>query len=196
VHENIEAFGGDPEKVTLFGDSAGAGSISSHFFSKESWPYFQRAILQSGSITFSYGIVNMAAAKILSQKFINSVNCTNDEHALECLQNLTTHQVLEHYRTTRYSMTRDFLLPVVDGDFYPDVPAVLLKQGKHKKLDILLGVCKHEAFLWNFGHLHHNQSTSYYVNHFKRALRFTLQGLLKLYLILLKGMYFMWPCKD
>lgn len=180
VNKNIEAFGGDPNKVTLFGESSGAGSVSSHFFSEKSWPYFQRAILQSGSISFSYGIVPiMSIAKAMSLKFISAVNCPNDLHALECLQKLTTNQVLEHYRTSKYSMTTDFLLPVVDGDFYPDIPAKLLEQGKHKKLDIMLGVCQHEAFLWNFGHLHHNQSTSYYVNHFKNTLQFTLQGLLK-----------------
>jgi len=46
VHENARAFGGDPAKITLFGESAGAASVSSHLVASGSWPYFRNAILQ------------------------------------------------------------------------------------------------------------------------------------------------------
>ena len=49
VHENIEAFGGDPEHVFLFGQSAGAQSVSAHLMSEASWPYFSSAGMQSGA---------------------------------------------------------------------------------------------------------------------------------------------------
>lgn len=48
VHENIKQFGGDPQQVTLFGESAGGHSVGLHMISPGSYPYFKRAILQSG----------------------------------------------------------------------------------------------------------------------------------------------------
>ena len=48
VQRNGAAFGGDVSRVTIFGESAGAGSVSFHLISSRSWPLFHRAIIQSG----------------------------------------------------------------------------------------------------------------------------------------------------
>lgn len=48
VHNNIKQFGGDPQQVTLFGESAGGHSVGLHMISPKSYPFFKRAILQSG----------------------------------------------------------------------------------------------------------------------------------------------------
>ncbi|XP_058456716.1 uncharacterized protein LOC131434086 [Malaya genurostris] len=50
VHENIKFFGGDPNNVTLFGESAGSWSTFLHYLSKNSRKYFHRAICQSGVV--------------------------------------------------------------------------------------------------------------------------------------------------
>ena len=47
IQANIVEFGGDPEQVTLFGQSSGATSVSVHLVSPDSWPLFQYAILES-----------------------------------------------------------------------------------------------------------------------------------------------------
>jgi para-nitrobenzyl esterase len=49
VQGAIVAFGGDPHSVMIFGESAGAGSVSNHLAMPNSWPFFHRAALESGS---------------------------------------------------------------------------------------------------------------------------------------------------
>lgn len=58
VRDNIHHFGGDPKQVTLFGESAGAVSVSLHLLSALSRDLFQRAILESGSPTAPWAIIS------------------------------------------------------------------------------------------------------------------------------------------
>lgn len=48
ISENIAAFGGDPARLTIFGESAGSGSVSCHLVMPASWPYFSKAMMESG----------------------------------------------------------------------------------------------------------------------------------------------------
>ena len=56
VKENIAAFGGNPNAITLFGLSAGAASVSAHTLSPGSWKYFDRVILQSGNMLTNWSL--------------------------------------------------------------------------------------------------------------------------------------------
>ena len=48
VRENIASFGGDPASITIFGESAGAGSVSSHLSMPSSTPFYDAAVMESG----------------------------------------------------------------------------------------------------------------------------------------------------
>jgi carboxylesterase type B len=85
VQDNIAAFGGDKDQVTIFGESAGAQSVQFHLLSKESQPYYQRAIIQSclehpypdrsSANKITEGIVNHLKLTFKCQLFHNNDEC-------------------------------------------------------------------------------------------------------------------------
>ena len=86
VHENIEAFGGDPEKVTIFGDSAGGMSVTYQSLFPDNEGLFQRAIAQSGSLWQS----PMNEPHQDAERLGKLVGCEQTESSalIECLQDI------------------------------------------------------------------------------------------------------------
>ncbi|XP_002937472.3 cholinesterase [Xenopus tropicalis] len=146
INENIAAFGGNPDRVTIFGHSAGAASVGFHLISPKSYPYYNRAIVQSGSGTSNWALNSEERAKRLALKLAEVLECpqTDDDAIITCLLNedpkhLTEKQLLakEPYALTQF-------LPIVDHDFLVDVPENVLGQSM-KRTDILLGITKDDG---------------------------------------------------
>ncbi|MCB8840542.1 carboxylesterase/lipase family protein [Aurantimonas sp. VKM B-3413] len=83
VRENIAAFGGDPGRVTLCGESAGAASVAFHLVSERSKPLFSQAILQSGAFNLFYP---RDKAVTVNRAILNSLGISNDPDALFALK--------------------------------------------------------------------------------------------------------------
>ena len=71
IHKNIKQFGGDPERITLFGESAGAVSVGLHLLSPKSRPFFNNAILESSGPSAKWAVLSPQIAKYRSEKFLD-----------------------------------------------------------------------------------------------------------------------------
>ncbi|OCT66584.1 cholinesterase [Xenopus laevis] len=152
VYENIAAFGGNPQSITIFGESAGAASVSYHLLSPKSHTYFTRAIMQSGSANAPWGAVNKTAARHRALILANQLGCSykTDNKIIACLRTKTPNEISEKAYSVIPSNERSIIEitfpPVVDEDFLTEMPEKLLKLGQLKKnTDILTGVNKDEG---------------------------------------------------
>jgi para-nitrobenzyl esterase len=142
VKENISAFGGDPENVTVFGESAGAMSVACLLVMDEARGLFKRALLESGSgnPTFSKERSVQAAERFLSILRIEGKDVAR-------LRSLDTQQIVKAEEVMmRTGKEICPLPPVVDGEVLTDVPINLIRIGRAKGIPILLGTNLDE---WN-----------------------------------------------
>ncbi|KAM6907020.1 neuroligin-2b isoform 1-T3 [Xenentodon cancila] len=143
LNENIEHFGGDPERITIFGSGAGAACVNLLILSHHSEGLFQRAIAQSGSAISSWSVNYrpLMYTKILAKK----VGCSLGDMAelVDCLRRKKLRELVDQdIQPARYHIAFG---PVVDGDVVPDDPEILMQQGEFLNYDILLGVNQGEG---------------------------------------------------
>ena len=142
VHENIAAFGGDPENVTIFGQSAGGGSVSLLPLMKDSHKYFKRVIAQSG-------------APVFTRSVDEAIACTN-----EVMDKLGCKTVadLQKVDVEKLILTASDALELRvwaerDGTILPLDPYEAYANGAAKDIDIMQGCTKDEMnyFVFGFG---------------------------------------------
>ncbi|KAG7499004.1 bile salt-activated lipase-like [Solea senegalensis] len=124
VHRNIRVFGGDPNNITIFGESAGGASVSFQTLTPHNKGMFKRAISQSG-VALCPWAVNKNPRRFAEEVALK-VNCPTDHNMAACLkmtdpEQLTMAGTLSLISSPDNPVVGNLLLsPVIDGDFLPD----------------------------------------------------------------------------
>lgn len=143
VQNNIALFGGDPNKVLLFGESAGSVATHLHVLSPMSTGLFHKVIAQSGSSTASWAFCK--EPKVIAERYAKRLGCqleSNNASSLwNCYKNMKWEDLLEYQEILMEPLgDNDFFQPSVDGEFLKEVPVNILKSGQFSKIPVMFGV--------------------------------------------------------
>uniref|UniRef100_A0A8C6S9S3 Carboxylic ester hydrolase n=1 Tax=Neogobius melanostomus TaxID=47308 RepID=A0A8C6S9S3_9GOBI len=182
VKRNIEKFGGNPDNMTIFGQSAGAASVSYQMLSPHSKGLFRRAITQSGVALSPWA--HQRKPLSLLKKIASKVGCwrTDMDETFTCLRmtdpvGLTMAGKIDILLLLGKGVVMDLLelAPVVDGDFIPDEPSRLFSNAG--QFDYMAGVNSMDGHI--FAGVDVPSINQYKVNTTLSQVRGVLSGLIK-----------------
>ena len=139
VIRNISAFGGDPDNITIAGQSAGGGSVLSQMACPENAGLFQRAVIMSGMIRSPYGEGSIGTPKPLGQAEKNGVDFFDflGVSTLQEARELDAFYIRDKY--AEYAQKFPRMMTVEDGRFCVGDPLALFLQGKCADVSVMAG---------------------------------------------------------
>ena len=151
VQENIDGFGGDPQRVTIAGESAGGMSVGTLMGTPAARGLFRRAIPQSGAASdvVSEATARLVAAELLQQLAGDPAECSDEQ--LVAAQAELTREIQATRDSARFGEAATSPMawrPMVGGDVLPAAPLDAIRGGSAADVDVLLGTTRDEFALF------------------------------------------------
>ncbi|ETN67804.1 acetylcholinesterase 2 [Anopheles darlingi] len=151
LKENAKAFGGDPDLITLFGESAGGSSVSLHLLSPVTQGMSTRGILQSGTLNAPWSHMTAEKALQVAEGLIDDCNCNltmlkeSPHTVMQCMRNVDA-KTISVQQWNSYSGILGFpSAPTIDGVFMTADPMTMLREANLEGIDILVGSNRDEG---------------------------------------------------
>ncbi|MFX1457505.1 MAG: carboxylesterase/lipase family protein [Promethearchaeota archaeon] len=139
VRDNIEHFGGDPNNVTIFGESAGGASVCTLMAMPKAKGLFHRAISQSGA-AHPLGFIK-SSLKYTTELTMKELNIKSD--SIDEFRKVPALDIVKTtFRLEKRAFQQGFRLsygPYIDGEYLPQHPLTALKEGYAKDIELIVG---------------------------------------------------------
>jgi len=163
ISDNAAAFGGDPNHITIGGESAGAFSTCWHLASPTSKGLFHAAIMESGTCDAPEFFRTTKNAISFSQAVAKSLKCNGtDAQMVDCLRKIGVGQLmsmfpdLSQYHDTNYIPALYPVMPwgaavgELSGGALPDIPTKIIQSGQWNDVPLMIGTNANESNLFLF----------------------------------------------
>lgn len=166
VRENIASFGGDPNNVTIFGESAGGASVATVMGTPKSEGLYQRAIMQSGGADQGITLEQATAAAPLFYRTLG----LGDAPSTDQLRGISPQRLLAGQEQLQLAPELiealdgelSLFAAVIDGDFLDAKPINAVRSGRALDVDLMAGTIRDEWTLlsWTLGVADLNEETA------------------------------------
>jgi para-nitrobenzyl esterase len=147
VNRNIEAFGGDPNRVFLFGTSAGGANICGLLTSPLARGLFHGVVMESSVPTGCEYSTREQAQSGTGARLVKALSCERGPDVATCLREKTARDIVRAVPAVTNLFPRTYG-PVVDGHVFPEQPMKRLTEGQVAKVPVIMGNNLEEAASW------------------------------------------------